>query len=157
MEHNAEISENTQQESVPVMKRTIKDSVFTNLFKDKKYLIQLYQALHPDDKQTTEDDIKDITINNVLVDDIYNDLGFSVGNRLLDVYKRQVPLLFIFILLKKKIPGWPCAFHWRILASAFPRKSCRLSLTRLNREQKISLHKMAVPALGVPSPAGWYR
>lgn len=40
MEHNAEISENTQQESVPVMKRTIKDSVFTNLFKDKKYLIQ---------------------------------------------------------------------------------------------------------------------
>ena len=59
MEHNAEISENTQQESVPVMKRTIKDSVFTNLFKDKKYLIQLYQALHPDDKQTTENDIKD--------------------------------------------------------------------------------------------------
>ena len=44
MEHHAEISENTQQESVPVMKRTIKDSVFTNLFKDKKYLIQLYQA-----------------------------------------------------------------------------------------------------------------
>ena len=64
MEHNAKISENTQQESVPVMKRTIKDSVFTNLFKDKKYLIQLYQALHPDDKQTTEDDIKDITMGN---------------------------------------------------------------------------------------------
>ena len=89
MEHNAEISENTQQESVPVMKRTIKDSVFTNLFKDKKYLIQLYQALHPDDKQTTEDDIKDITINNVLVDDIYNDLGFSVGNRLLILIEAQ--------------------------------------------------------------------
>ena len=89
MEHNAEISENTQQESVPVMKRTIKDSVFTNLFKDKKYLIQLYQALHPDDKQTTENDIKDITINNVLVDDIYNDLGFSVGNRLLILIEAQ--------------------------------------------------------------------
>ena len=89
MEHNAEISENIQQESVPVMKRTIKDSVFTNLFKDKKYLIQLYQALHPDDEQTTEDDIKDITINNVLVDDIYNDLGFSVGNRLLILVKAQ--------------------------------------------------------------------
>lgn len=52
MEHNAEISENIQQESVPVMKRTIKDSVFTNLFKDKKYLIQLYQALHPSDSAT---------------------------------------------------------------------------------------------------------
>lgn len=89
MEHNAEISENTQQESIPVMKRTIKDSVFTNLFKDKKYLIQLYQALHPDDEQTTENDIKDITINNVLVDDIYNDLGFSVGNRLLILIEAQ--------------------------------------------------------------------
>lgn len=50
-------------ESTPLMKHTIKDSVFTNLFKDKKYLIQLYQALHPDDKKTTENDIKDITIN----------------------------------------------------------------------------------------------
>ncbi len=60
-----------------------------NLFKDKKYLIQLYQALHPNDKQTTEDDIKDITINNVLVDDIYNDLGFSVGNRLLILIEAQ--------------------------------------------------------------------
>ena len=89
IEHNAEIPENSQQESVPVMKRTIKDSVFTNLFKDKKYLIQLYQALHPDDKQTTEDDLKDITINHVLVDDIYNDLGFSVGNRLLILIEAQ--------------------------------------------------------------------
>lgn len=88
-EYNIEISGNTQQGSVPVMKRTIKDSVFTNLFKDKKYLIQLYQALHPDDKTATEDDIKDITINNVLVDDIYNDLGFSVGNRLLILIEAQ--------------------------------------------------------------------
>ena len=52
-------------------------------------MIQLYQALHPDDKQTTEDDIKDITINNVLVDDIYNDLGFSAGNRLLILIEAQ--------------------------------------------------------------------
>lgn len=76
-------------ESSSLMKRTIKDSVFTNLFKDKKYLIQLYQALHPDDKKTTEKDIKDITINNILVDDIYNDLGFLVGNRLLILIEAQ--------------------------------------------------------------------
>lgn len=30
-----------------VVKHKIKDSVFTNLFKDKKYLFQLYKALHP--------------------------------------------------------------------------------------------------------------
>ena len=32
-----------QQGEDKVMKRTIKDSVFTNLFQDKKYLIQLYR------------------------------------------------------------------------------------------------------------------
>ena len=81
--------ENERADSAALMKRTIKDSVFTNLFKDKKYLIQLYQALHPDDKKVTENDIKDITINNILVDDIYNDLGFLVGNRLLILIEAQ--------------------------------------------------------------------
>ena len=64
-------------------KRKIKDSVFTNLFQDKKYLLQLYQALHPEDSQATEEDIEDVTLKHVLVDADYNDLGFSVGNRLL--------------------------------------------------------------------------
>lgn len=58
------------------MKRTIKDSVFTNLFQDKKYLLQLYKALHPEDNEITEDKLTDITIKNVLTDNIYNDVGF---------------------------------------------------------------------------------
>lgn len=36
-----------------VAKHTIKDSVFTDLFQDKKYLIQLYRTLHPEDQDTT--------------------------------------------------------------------------------------------------------
>jgi hypothetical protein len=59
-----------------VVKHTIKDSVFTNLFKEKKYLVQLYHALHPERKGVTEEDIKEVTVSNVLVDDIYNDVGF---------------------------------------------------------------------------------
>ena len=43
-------------EKTDIAKYTIKDSVFTNLFQDKKYLIQLYRALHPEDTETTEDD-----------------------------------------------------------------------------------------------------
>lgn len=35
-----------------IAKRTAKDSVFTNLFGIPKYLLQLYQALHPEDKET---------------------------------------------------------------------------------------------------------
>ena len=36
-------------------KLTIRDSVFSDLFRDKKYLLKLYQTLHPEDMETTED------------------------------------------------------------------------------------------------------
>ncbi|MCM1172835.1 MAG: hypothetical protein NC393_12025 [Clostridium sp.] len=70
-------------------KRKIKDSVFTNLFQDKKYLLRLYQTLHPEDSDVTEDDIKDVTIKHILVDADYNDLGFSVGDRLVILVEGQ--------------------------------------------------------------------
>ncbi len=72
-----------------IPKRKIKDSVFTNLFQDKKYLLQLYQALHPEDSDVTEDEIADVTIKHVLIDADYNDLGFSVGNRLMVLVESQ--------------------------------------------------------------------
>ncbi len=74
-------------ESMP--KHKIKDSVFTNLFQDRKYLLQLYKALHPEDCNVTEDEIADVTIKHVLVDADYNDLGFSVGNRLMILVENQ--------------------------------------------------------------------
>ena len=60
------------------IKRTIADSVFTNLFGNRKYLLQFYQALHPDDTDIKEDDLSVITIENVLTDGQYNDLGATV-------------------------------------------------------------------------------
>lgn len=72
-----------------IPKRKIKDSVFTNLFQDKKYLLQLYKALHPEDYSVTEDEIADITIKHILIDADYNDLGFSVGNRLMVLVESQ--------------------------------------------------------------------
>ena len=70
-------------------KRKIKDSVFTNLFQDKKYLLRLYKALHPEDSNVTEEDIKDVTIKHILVDADYNDLGFSIGGRLVILVESQ--------------------------------------------------------------------
>ena len=70
-------------------KRKIRDSVFSNLFQDKKYLLQLYKALHPEDCDVTEDEISDVTIKHVLIDADYNDLGFSVGNRLMVLVESQ--------------------------------------------------------------------
>ena len=70
-------------------KRTIKDSVFTHLFRDKKYLLQLYKALFEDDEDITEDDLEFVTIENVLVDKIYNDLGFLAKDKLLILVEAQ--------------------------------------------------------------------
>lgn len=70
-------------------KRTIRDSVFSDLFGDKKYLLQLYQVLHPEDTEATEDDLMDVTIQNVLTDDLYNDLGFRNGDRVMILAEAQ--------------------------------------------------------------------
>ena len=72
-----------------VAKHTVKDSVFTSLFKEKKYLIELYRAIHPEDREATEDDLQDVTISNVLVNDIYNDVGFRIGSTLLILIESQ--------------------------------------------------------------------
>ena len=88
-----EIIENTysqrkSNENV-IVKRNIKDCVFTDLFSNKKYLRELYLSLHPEDSYITEDDLTDITIENVLVNNLYNDLGFRVGNRLIILVEAQ--------------------------------------------------------------------
>lgn len=72
-----------------IAKYTIKDSVFSDLFKMKKYLLQLYKALHPEDTTATEDELTDITIRNVLTDNLYNDLGFSYGEKVFILVEAQ--------------------------------------------------------------------
>ena len=63
------------------VKRTFKDSVFTDLFRQPEYLLQLYQTLHPEDTEITVADLKDISLRNILTDAMYNDLGFRVADR----------------------------------------------------------------------------
>jgi len=70
-------------------KRTAKNSVFLDLFHNKKYLLKLYQALHPEDTDVTEADIGDVTINNIFTDQEYNDLGMNVRGRLLVMLEAQ--------------------------------------------------------------------
>lgn len=72
-----------------IAKHTVKDSIFTNLFGEKKYLIQLYQAIHPEDTETTEHELMDVTIKNILTDGLYNDLGFRVGDKILILVEAQ--------------------------------------------------------------------
>ena len=74
----------------PKVKFKIKDSVFTNLFKNKKYTLQLFKALFPEyDETVTEEDIEILTIQNVIVDSLYNDLGFRVKNKIIVLAEAQ--------------------------------------------------------------------
>ncbi len=84
------MSEDMKQTQEIKAKRTAKNSVFLDLFQDKKNLLKLYQTLHPEDTEATEDSLDIVTIDNVLTDNLYNDLGIMVGdNRLLLLLEAQ--------------------------------------------------------------------
>ena len=84
-----DISADAEKKPEQVAKYTAKDSVFTSLFREPKYLLQLYQALHPEDLEATEDSIKNVTITNVLLDQYYNDVGFQIGEKLIILVEQQ--------------------------------------------------------------------
>jgi hypothetical protein len=48
------VTETTKQAQGVKAKRTTKNSVFMDLFQDKKNLLKLYQTLHPEDITVTE-------------------------------------------------------------------------------------------------------
>lgn len=78
-----------KQGESPKPKRNAKDTVFTSLFRDKEYLLQLYQALHPEDTQTGQEDLTIITLENIMAGGIYNDLGFQLGDRIIFLIEAQ--------------------------------------------------------------------
>ena len=82
------VSNDKQIEEV-MAKRTAKNSVFLDLFQNKSYLLKLYRTLHPEDTTATEDSLTDVTITNVLTDNLYNDLGFIVNNKLMILVEAQ--------------------------------------------------------------------
>ncbi len=77
------MQDGTKQIEGAKAKRTAKNSVFLDLFQNKSYLLMLYKTLHPEDHTATEDSLTDITIENVLTDNLYNDLGFIANNKLM--------------------------------------------------------------------------
>ncbi|MDE7202142.1 MAG: hypothetical protein K2O91_09615 [Lachnospiraceae bacterium] len=84
------MQDDTKQVQEFKAKRTAKNSVFLDLFQDKKNLLELYKTLHPEDTDATEDMLDIVTIDNVLTDNLYNDLGVMVGNnRLLLLLEAQ--------------------------------------------------------------------
>lgn len=70
-------------------RRNSKDTVFIDLFSIPKYQLQLFHALHPEINDVTEDDIKLITLNPVILNLDYNDLGILVKDKLIIFVEAQ--------------------------------------------------------------------
>ena len=68
---------------MPEMRRTFKDSVFTCLFSDPKYMRELYLYLHPEDADVAEEEFQLVTTENILSVGQYNDLGIQVRDKLI--------------------------------------------------------------------------
>lgn len=76
-------------ESEMKLKHNIKDTVFRDLFSNPKYLLKMYQALHPEDISATESDLEIITLQSIFANGIYNDLGFMARDRLMIMVEAQ--------------------------------------------------------------------
>jgi hypothetical protein len=70
-------------------RRNSKDSVFVKLFQDKKNVLRLYQELHPEAVDVTEDSITIETLHSLLVNGLFNDLGFTVNNQYILLVEAQ--------------------------------------------------------------------
>ena len=68
---------------------TLKDSLFIDLFSDKMRLIQLYKSLINDERQINPEDIEILTIQNIILRGIYNDLGFRVKYEIIILMEAQ--------------------------------------------------------------------
>ena len=73
----------------PTLKRKSKDSVFVKFFQDKKNILQLYQEFHPEASGLNVDDITVQTLDSVMVNTIYNDLGFLVKDKFVMLVEAQ--------------------------------------------------------------------
>lgn len=69
--------------------RLSKNNVFVDFFSQKKNVYQLYNELHPEDNDVKIDDICMMTLESVLVNTLYNDLGFRVKNRYIIMVEAQ--------------------------------------------------------------------
>ena len=101
------------------MKRAIKDSVFSCLFQQPEYVLELYKTLHPEDQDVTEKDLKLITIKNVLSNGIYNDLGLLIRDVLIVLMEAQSTFSFnvvlrIFLYLAETYKEYADAHEWNL-------------------------------------------
>jgi len=73
-----------------MIKHNIKDSVFVNFFRNRENVFDLYRELHPEDVESSIEDVSIRTVKRVIVKGFTNDLGFTVGNRFICLVEAQI-------------------------------------------------------------------
>lgn len=87
--------------------RKYKDSLFTSLFKDKRYAKMLYESLFPDREPITEDDIEILNLENIFTVDCYNDACMLFKNILVVLTEHQstinynMPMRMLFYIAEE--------------------------------------------------------
>ena len=71
------------------IKYAVKDSVFTLLFSEIGNIRKLYQSLHDDADSYSDEDFKIVTLENAIINGQYNDLSFTVKDRLIILVEAQ--------------------------------------------------------------------
>ena len=71
------------------LNRKSKDSVFVKFFQEKKNILQMYKEFHPEMTDLTDDDIDIKTLESVIVNTLYNDLGFIVKDKYVMLVEAQ--------------------------------------------------------------------
>ena len=88
------------------LKRQSKNSVFVNFFKDEKNVLRMYQELHPEATDVTVEDIVIDTLESVIVNTLYNDLGFRGKDKYIFLVEAQsywnenIALRILFYLIE---------------------------------------------------------
>ena len=88
------------------LKRQSKNSVFVNFFKDEKNVLRMYQELHPEATDVTVEDIIIDTLESMIVNTLYNDLGFRVKDKYIFLVEAQshwnenIALRILFYLIE---------------------------------------------------------
>ena len=146
----------------PALNRQIKDSVFSDLFGDKKRLLELYRALHPEDETAVEGDISNVTMKNILMVDLYNDLGFTVRDKLLLLVEAQSTwtvnvVLRLFLYLAETWGEYITATEQNIYGTkkvVLPKTECYVVFTgeRKDKPEVISLFDEFIAPLGQGLP-----
>ena len=90
------------------IKRSYKDTVFTDLFKQETYYLQLLQTLHPELTEISSEDVSLVTLKSVITNHQYNDLSLLVKDQHLILVEAQSTwsvniLIRIFLYLSDTI------------------------------------------------------